>query len=314
MRAAFIDTLIELARDDERIMLLTADLGWSVLERFAAEFPDRFVNVGVAEQNMLGLATGLAREGATPFVYSIATFSSMRCYEQFRDGPILHQLPVRVIGMGGGFAYGHAGPTHYALEDLTIARTQPGVTVLAPADKAQARSVVQAAAALSGPAYLRLDKNNEPDIDGLHGRFAFGTPEVVSEGIDLLLLSTGSIAQEAVKAATLLGHRGLFPGLAVLAHLAFEGGPLLRDLLAAYPAVLTIEEGYTAGGLGSLAAETIARHGLPCRLRACGVRSPQTSVTGGTEYMRRRHGLDAASLADTAMDLIQEACPRRIAV
>jgi transketolase len=221
---------------------------------------------------------------------------------------------VRVVGIGGGFAYGHAGPTHYALEDLTITRTQPGVTVLAPADKAQARRVVQAAAALPGPAYLRLDKSSEPDIDGLGGRFAFGCPEVVSDGDDLLLLATGSIAQEVAKAAKHLSHRGLFPGLAVLAHLTFEGGPPLRDLLAAYPAVLTVEEGYTVGGLGSLAAETIARHGLACRLRACGVRSPQTGVTGGTEYMRRRHGLDAASLADTAMDLIREACPRRIAV
>jgi transketolase len=314
MRTAFIDTLVELARHDERIMLLTADLGWSILERFAIEFPDRFVNVGVAEQNMLGIATGLAREGVTPFVYSIATFSSMRCYEQFRDGPVLHQLPVRVVGIGGGFAYGHAGPTHYALEDLTIFRTQPGVTVLAPADKAQARIVVQEVANLPGPAYLRLDKSSEPDIEGLDGRFAWGSPEIVSDGYDLLLLATGSIAQEAVKAATLLNHRGLAPGVAVLAHLAFEGGPLLRDLLAAYPAVLTVEEGYAVGGLGSLAAETIVQNGLACRLRACGVRSPLTSVTGGTDYMRRRHGLDATSLADTAMDLIREAWPRKIAV
>jgi transketolase len=314
MRTAFIETLVELARHDERIMLLTADLGWSVLERFADEFPDRFVNVGVAEQNMLGLATGLAREGFLPFVYSIATFSSMRCYEQLRDGPVLHQLPVRVIGIGGGFAYGHAGPTHYALEDLTIARTQPGLTVLAPVDKSQARNVIQEVAALPGPAYLRLDKSSEPDIEGLDGRFAFGSPEVVRDGHDLLLLATGSIAQEAAKAARLLSRRGLFPGLAVLAHLAFEGSAPLRDLLAAYPAVLTVEEGYAVGGLGSLAAETIARHGLACRLQACGVRAPQTSITGGSEYMRRRHGLDAASLADTAMDLIREACPRRIAV
>ena len=238
----------------------------------------------------------------------------MRCYEQFRDGPVLHQLPVRVVGIGGGFAYGHAGPTHYALEDLTIARTQPGVTVLAPADKAQARSVVQEVVSLPGPAYLRLDKSGEPDIDGLDGRFALGTPEIVRDGHDLLLLATGSISQEAAKAAKLLSRRGLLPGLAVLAHLAFEGGPLLRDLLAAYSAVLTVEEGYVAGGLGSLAAETIARHGLACRLRACGVRAPQTSVTGGTDYMRRRHGLDAASLADTAKDLFREVFPRRIAV
>src|SRR3954469_24923245 len=139
MRKAFVASLCELAARDERVMLLTADLGWSVLEPFAERFPNRFLNVGVAEQNMLGVATGLARQGRVPFVYSIATFASMRGYEQFRNGAVLHRLPVRVVGIGGGFAYGHAGPTHHALEDLAIARAQPGVTVLAPADQAQAR-------------------------------------------------------------------------------------------------------------------------------------------------------------------------------
>ena len=125
MRKAFIQSLCDLAARDERVMLLTADLGWSVLEPFAERFPKRFLNVGVAEQNMLGIATGLARQGFVPFVYSIATFASMRCYEQFRNGPVLHGLPVRVVGTGGGFAYGHAGPTHHAIEDLSIARTLP---------------------------------------------------------------------------------------------------------------------------------------------------------------------------------------------
>jgi transketolase len=314
MRTTFVTTLVELARNDDRIVLLTADLGWSVLERFADEFPDRFVNVGVAEQNMLGIATGLACEGATPFVYSIATFSSMRCYEQLRDGPVLHQLPVRVVGIGGGFSYGHAGPTHYALEDLTIARTQPGLTVLAPADKSQTRSVMLEAATLPGPVYLRLDKSVEPDIDGLGGRFGFEEPEVVRAGHDLLLLSTGSITQEAMKAVKLLSQRGLNAGLAVLAHIGFTGSPQLRDLLSAYSAVLTVEEGYIAGGLGSLVAETISQNGLACRLLMRGVRTNQSSVTGSTDFMRRRHGLDASSLADAALDLLQEAHPRRFAV
>jgi transketolase len=313
MRTAFIETLIELAQDDERIMLLTADLGWSVLERFAGLYPDRFLNVGVAEQNMVGIATGLAREGFVPFVYSIATFSSMRCYEQLRDGAILHQLPVRVIGIGGGFAYGHAGPTHYALEDLSIARTQPGLTVIAPADRTQARRAIQEIVNFPGPAYLRLDKTIAPDIDGLCGRFELGTPEVVREGRDVLLLATGSISHEALKAVDLLERCGVQAGFAVLAHLGFEGTPRIRDLLAAYPAVLTVEEGYSVGGLGSLIAETIAQNALPSRLSIRGVKERLTSVTGGTEYMRRRHGLDAASLADAALVLLQAAHGRRVA-
>src|SRR5438105_4728945 len=171
MRTAFIQTLLEMARADARIYLLTADLGWSVLERFAEAFPDRFLNVGVAEQNLAGVATGLAQAGYVPFIYSIANFVSMRCYEQLRNGPVLHHLPVRAIGIGGGYAYGHAGPTHHALEDLAILRALPGMTVLAPADPDQTRSAVRATADIAGPVYLRIGKGNNARIEGLNGRF-----------------------------------------------------------------------------------------------------------------------------------------------
>ena len=134
MRKAFVEALCALAAADPRVWLLTADLGWGALEPFAQRFPDRFVNVGVAEQNMLGVATGLAREGCVPFAYSIATFASMRCYEQIRNGPVLHDLPVRIIGMGGAFGYGMAGPTHHALEDVALARAQPNLGIVVPAE------------------------------------------------------------------------------------------------------------------------------------------------------------------------------------
>ena len=129
MRRALTKALCELADSDPRVVLMTADLGFMVLEEFAKSYPSRFFNVGVAEANMIGLATGLAASGFIPFTYSIATFASMRCYEQIRNGPVLHGLPVRVVGVGGGFEYGHAGYTHHALEDLGIARIQPS-TVL----------------------------------------------------------------------------------------------------------------------------------------------------------------------------------------
>src|SRR5256712_11111775 len=125
MRRAFVNTLVELAERDPRILLLTGDLGYVALEPFAERFPDRFFNVGVAEQNMVGLATGLAEAGFTPFVYSIATFASMRPYEFIRNGPVLHELPVRIVGMGGGLDYGPNGMTHYALEDVALMRAQP---------------------------------------------------------------------------------------------------------------------------------------------------------------------------------------------
>jgi transketolase len=309
MRNAFVEALCDLAAADARVMLLTADLGWSVLEPFAKRFPDRFLNVGVAEQNMLGVATGLAREGHVPFAYSIATFASMRCYEQFRDGAVLHHLPVRVVGIGGGFSYGHAGPTHHALEDLTISRTQPGVTVAAPADNAQTRALIRATADVPGPMYLRIDKNEFPDIPGLKGAFALDTPVLVRPGDGVLFLCIGSIVHEALKAADMLQRRQVSAGVAVLAHLSFRGGPALVRLLRGFDTVLTVEEGSVAGGLGSLAAETIAEHGLGCRLLMQGVRTPFHKLTGGTPYMLRQHGLDAAALAAQALGEV----PARIA-
>jgi len=302
MRKAFVQSLCELAAIDERVMLLTADLGWSVLEPFAERFPDRFVNVGVAEQNMLGIATGLAREGFVPFAYSIATFASMRCYEQFRNGPVLHNLPVRVVGTGGGFAYGHAGPTHHAIEDLAIARALPGVTVLAPADGAQARSIVFASATVPGPIYMRIDKSEAPDLPGLRGLFRFNEPILVRPGRDLLVISAGSITTEALEAAEHLTSAAQSPAVAVMAHLSFQGSPALADLLRQFTEVVALEEGSTAGGLGSLIAETIAEFGLPCRLLRLGVRTPLHEHCGSRPYLLNKHRLDSISVAAQAAD------------
>lgn len=297
MRTAFVETLCELAEQDPRVFLLTADLGWSVLERFAQRFPDRFLNVGVAEQNMMGVATGLAMVGFVPYAYSIATFSSMRCYEQTRDGPVLHRLPVRVIGTGGGFAYGHAGPTHHALEDLVLARSQPGMIAVAPADPAQARAALRATHDLPGPVYLRIGKAAGAAIPNLDGRFALGRPELVRAGEDLLLVAVGEIVQEALGAAEILAHQGIRAAVAVMAHLPYAPSGELCRLLGQYRRVVAVEEGFTAGGLGSLLAEAIACGGLDCRLTVRGVEGTFLKTSGSTAFFRARWGLDAETLA-----------------
>ena len=297
MRTAFIQTLMDMAADDPRLILLTADLGWSVLEPFAHAFPDRFINVGVAEQNLAGIATGLAQVGYIPYIYSIANFVTMRCYEQIRNGPVLHRLPVRIIGVGGGFAYGHAGPSHHALEDLAILRVQPALTVIAPADPAQTRTALRATVDLPGPVYLRVGKGGNPEIPGLKGRFALDRPEIIRSGSDLLYLATGASAREAVRAAQIVRRRGLSAGVAVLAHLGFRAGEELRELLAQYPAVITVEEGFTAGGLGSLVAETVAQAGLRCTVSIHGVRTPFAGVSGSPAYLQAQCGLSADRLA-----------------
>jgi len=304
VRTAFIETLVDLASVDERIFLLTGDLGWTVVEAFATKFPDRFLNVGVAEQNMAGIATGLAQAGFVPFIYSIVTFASMRCYEQVRNGAILHELPVRIVGIGGGYAYGHAGPTHYGLEDLSIARTQPGMTVIAPADPAQTRSALRTIMSVSGPVYLRIGKGGNPEVPGLNGRFALSRPEVVREGSQALFLACGNIVHDALRAAHLLSEKGISVTVAIMAHLPFTASFELIELLSRFPFVLTVEEAYAVGGLGSLVAETIAQSHLQCHLCIRGVTKNFSCESGSESYMRAQHSLNAEALAESAIKLL----------
>ncbi len=304
MRAAFVQTLIELADADSRILLLTGDLGYSVLEPFAARFPNRFFNVGVAEQNMVGVATGLAEGGFIPFVYSIVTFAALRPYEFIRNGPVLHQLPVRIVGVGGGFEYGHAGPTHYGLEDIAIMRAQPGITCIAPADHEQARSAFLATWDLPGPVYYRIGKDDRTTVPGLAGRFALGRAQRIGQGGDVVLIAMGAVAAEAAAAAEDLARQGVSCSLMVVASVTPAPVEDLVAELSRVPLAITVEAHSVNGGIGSLVAETIADHGLPCRLVRCGVRGVLRGPFGGQDYMQRAHGLSRAALVETALQAL----------
>jgi transketolase len=304
MRNAFLDELLALAADDERVMLLTGDLGFMVLEPFVERYADRFVNVGVAEQNMVAVATGLAEAGYRPFVYSIATFAAMRPYEFIRNGPALHELPVRIVGVGGGFDYGHNGVTHHALEDVALMRAQPRVGVIAPADPDQARTALRAAHALDGPVYFRISKGGTP-VAGLSGRFELGRSETIATGSDLALLAYGPIASEAVEAAALLAADGISASVVVCASLAPAPIDDLVELLARVDTALTVEAHYVTGGLGSLASEIVAEHALGTRVVRCGVRTMPSGATGSQRHLYSTHGLTAEQLASTARSAIE---------
>jgi len=300
VRTAFTDELLELAAQDERVLLLTGDLGFTVLEPFAERFPDRFFNAGVAEQNMVGMATGLAEAGLHPFAYSIATFASMRAYEFLRNGAALHELPVRVVGVGGGLDYGHNGVTHYALEDVGIMRVQPSVTVIAPADPAQARAAVWATAELPGATYFRIGKASAP-IAGLDGRFELGRAALLGDGEDVAIVALGPMAKEAVEAAALLSEEGIGATVAVVSSLNPSPVDDLAELLAGVPLAVSAEAHYLTGGAGSLVAEVIAERGLDCRLVRCGVREMPRGDTGSQAHLYETHGLSAAQLAGATL-------------
>lgn len=301
MRAAFAQTLTELAAQDPRVMLLTGDLGYMALEPFADAHPERFFNAGVAEQNMVGMATGLAEAGFVPYVYSIVNFAVLRPYEFIRNGPVLHQLPVRIVGMGGGFEYGSAGPSHHGLEDVGVMRLQPGLTVIAPADHQQARTAIAETWNLPGPVYYRLGKDDKTTVPGLDGRFALGRAQCVREGADLLIVAMGSVASEAAAAAELLAEQGIACTVLIVASL--NPAPLadLAAAVARFPLALTVEAHYTTGGLGSLVAEVIAEAAAGTRLVRCGVASPSDGRSGSQAYFHQRHGLSRSGLVETAL-------------
>jgi len=304
MRSAFARGLLDLAAADERVVLLTGDLGFAVLEPFAERFPDRFWNAGVAEQNMVGMATGLAEAGYTPYVYSIATFASMRGYEFIRNGPILHELPVRVVGVGGGMDYGHNGVTHYALEDAGIMRVQPGMTVVAPADPAQTAAALPAVQQLPGPAYLRLGKESDP-VPGLDGRFRLGRAERIGDGFDVVLVALGGMAASAVAAADRLADQGVDAGVLVVSTLSPAPTEDLVEALAGARVALAVEAHYVNGALGSLVAETIAEHELPCRLLRAGVRAMPIGSTGSRPFLYDQHELAPDQLARAAQAALE---------
>ncbi len=295
MRAAFAQALTELAERDERVLLLTADLGYMVLEPFAEKFPRRFFNVGVAEQNMLGLATGLAEAGYVPFAYSIATFASMRPYEFLRNGAVLHRLPVRLVGVGAGFDYGPNGVTHYALEDVGLMRLQPDLTILTPADPAQCVAAVRATAAFDGPLYFRLGRASQP-VAGLGGRFSPGHLDLIGDGSDVALVALGTMAAEAVAAAEQLASEGIQATVAVVSNLAPAPVADLEALVDRVALTVTVESHYVVGGLGTLVAEVMAERGASCRLVRTGVREMPRGQTGPTAFLNATHGIDAAAL------------------
>jgi transketolase len=300
VRGAFINTLVELAATDKRILLLTGDLGYMALEPFAEAYPDRFFNVGVAEQNMVGMATGLAEAGFTPFVYSIVTFAVLRPFEFIRNGPVHHRLPVRIVGVGGGLEYGHNGTSHHGLEDVAVLRSQPGMTVVCPADHQQTRTALEATSRLPGPIYYRLGKDDKTVVPGLDGRFEIERTQTIGNGTDLLILTMGGVSNNAVLAAHELANQGISCTVMVIASVKPAPEADLIEALGRFPIAFTVEAHYIEGGIGSLVSEVVAENGIPCRVVRCGVSSLPNGITGSQSYLHDIHGISVPALVQRA--------------
>lgn len=300
MRTAFVQALVELARKDERIWLVVGDLGFHALDPYVEEFPDRFINAGVAEQNMTGLAAGMAMSGKIVFTYSIGNFPIMRCLEQIRNDVCYHRANVNIVSVGGGLAYGALGATHHCVEDLAIMRALPRMTVVAPGDPAEAEMATRAITEIHGPCYLRLAKTGEPRIHPEEVDFELGKAIMVREGSDLTLISTGEMLYNTVKSAERLAEEGI--QARVLSMHTIKPLDIRAILRAAQETsvIVTIEEHSIIGGLGGAVAEILAElSDSPFTFKRIAMQESFCSEVGCQAYLREANNLSIDGIVDS---------------
>ncbi len=303
MRAAFINTLVELAAADERVWLLSGDLGYSVLERFFERFPERYVNVGVAEQNLTGVAAGLASCGKIVFTYSIANFPTVRCLEQVRNDVCYHQVPVKIVAVGGGYAYGPHGYTHHGLEDLALLRALPGMTVVAPGDPVETALATRALVAHPGPCYLRLGKARETVVHTQTPAFELGRALRLRAGRDVTLINTGATLAYTLETAERLARDHRVEARVLSMHtLKPLDDAAVRAAARETGGIVTVEEHSITGGLGSAVADVLAAAGgPPPRFRKFGAPDAVRHEIGRQAHLRDFGG----TLLDLVVDLLR---------
>ena len=297
MRDAFVKTLIKLAQYDKNIELLTGDLGFGVLKPYWTQLPNQFTNVGIAEQNMLSIAAGLAMEGKKVVVYSIGNLPTFRALEQIRNDCAYHNADVKIVSVGGGFVYGALGMSHHATEDIAIMRSLPNVCVVCPADKQEAIAAVQTMMQSKGVFYLRLGRGGEEvvhnDVPQLEPGKAVKISAQDIASCQVVILSTGAIMDEVNAAAELLAKDGI--------AVALYSVPFVKPL-----DIMLVEKHNIIGGLGSAVAEVLAGVGGNSKLLRIGIEDHYCSAVGDQKYLRMLNGIDALNIADKVRRMVRK--------
>jgi transketolase len=291
MRDAFVKKLTEQAATDPDIMLLVGDLGFGVVADFGESYPRQFLNCGVAEQSMVGVAAGMASAGRRPFVYSIANFPTLRPLEQIRNDVCYHGLGVTIVSVGAGLAYGSLGYTHHAVEDISILRSLPGMRVYSPADALECRAAVDEILADPSPAYLRLGKNKEPLMHAAQPDLSRGEPIVVRQGTDVTVLVAGPIIVQAIEVAERLSESGISVRVVSCPVIKPLNAEAVRTSAEGTVGIVTLEEHTVMGGFGSAVLEAFAVRGWRTRILPLGLEDRATHIIGGQEWLRERAGL-----------------------
>ncbi len=305
MRKTFLKTLVEEARRDRKIFLITPDIGYSVLEPFMNEFPERFLNVGVAEQNAISIAAGLALSGLIPYVYTINPFVCMRPFEQIRVDVAYMNTNVRIVGVGAGFSYGSAGATHHSIEDIAIMRSIPNMTVICPGDPWEVSEATKASVNYKGPIFLRLGKQGEPVINNPKSKFKIGKAIKLKSGKDLHIITTSNTLEIANNICDLLKVKKISATLISMHTIKPFDVKTVNELLKTKKPVFTIEEHSKIGGLGSAVAEIIAESSYHPLFKRFGLEDKFSHYVGGHNFIREKYGLTEKNILRQVLKMIK---------
>ncbi|MGH7989085.1 MAG: transketolase family protein [Limisphaerales bacterium] len=298
MRTAFINELILQARKNPKIFLVVGDLGFSVVEPFAEEFPDRYLNAGVAEQNMTTVAAGLASEGYHVFTYSIANFPTLRCLEQIRNDIGYHNFPVTIVAVGGGVAYGNLGYSHHAVQDIAAMRTLANLKIFSPADPGETIECLRLVLQRGRPSYLRLGKAGETKLHEPCD-LAKGPLQVRAGTAAVAFATTGSILKSALQSAEILAQRGIETAVYSCPILSRDA-PEQFELLWRHKKIVSVEEHGFAGGFGSFLKELCPAN---IEIHICAIQESNAGLVGSQDFLRKQAGIDAESLAQMAIKI-----------
>ena len=304
MRNAFAAEITAISQEDPRVVLLSGDIGNRLFDKFRAQSPERFMNCGVAEANMMGLASGLAMSGLRPVTYTITPFTTTRCFEQIRVDVCYHEVPVIIVGTGSGLSYAGLGPTHHSCEDIALLRSLPGMTVLCPADSWELKALLRAAVKHNGPVYMRIGKKGEPAVHDCLPELEIGKGLVLEKGSDVCLLSTGNMLPEVVAAAAQLKSQGISPQVVSMHTVKPLDEELLSSVFAEFDVVATVEEHSLIGGLGGAVAEWVVDQPWTPRAKLLrfGCEDMFLHESMEQEHARERFGLTASNIADKCQD------------
>jgi len=305
IRDAFFDELYQIAKQDKNVIFLTADMGAFSLNAFKRDMPEQFINVGIAEQNMVSVAAGLAMSGKRVFIYAIAPFITQRCFEQIKIDLCAMKLPVTLIGSGPGLSYSNDGPTHHAIEDIAIMRALPGMVIFNPCDQFASQAAARLSYRCNSPVYVRLDKGKQPIIYDAETNFSEGIFEH-KKGKDILVISTGLMTHQAFDLAKKLCEHSVDCGVMDIFQIKPFNKTIFMNLLKKYKAVVVIEEHNLNGGIGSCVSEFVSEQPFFIPMKRFGINDKYSNIYGTREWLHNCHGLDIKTICDKIINWLKD--------